>query len=65
MPHTEDEKSRAVNLDEIEPESAGAPETGDPETPECEDSPSGQHEFDESADDPDKEVCVYCGKEKN
>jgi hypothetical protein len=53
-----------VNLDEIEPESAGAPENDNPEPPECDDSPTGQHEFDTSDEDEDMEVCVYCGAEK-
>lgn len=52
-----------VNLDEIEPTTEGASETGG-EDAECPDSPSGNHEFDEDTETPDKETCVYCGEEK-
>lgn len=59
------EDQTVVNIDEIEPDSAGAPETGDPDEPECNESPTGQHEFDTSDSDPEVEACVYCGKQKN
>lgn len=56
------EGQTTVNLDEIEPDNLGASETGAEEPPECEDSPTGDHEFD--TNDEDVEACVYCGKEK-
>ncbi len=57
------ENQTPVNLDEIEPETQGASETGG-EDVECPDSPSGQHEFD-SDEDSENEICVYCGETKD
>ncbi len=59
---TEDQTQ--VNLDEIEPETTGASETGG-EDVECPDSPSGNHEFDTNEGDDDAETCVYCGVAKD
>ncbi len=57
------EDQTPVNLDEIEPETQGAAETGGDDV-ECPDSPSGQHEFDTNEGDDEIERCVYCGEEK-
>jgi superfamily I DNA/RNA helicase len=48
-----------TNIDEIEPNDNG----GDTETVECEDSPTGRHEFD-TDESTGEERCVYCEKEK-
>jgi len=61
MPTKPEDEGTPVNLDEIEPDSLGAPETGEDE-PECPDSPSGQHEFD--TNDEGETKCVYCDEEK-
>lgn len=62
-PKEQSELGTPVNLDEIEPETNGAAETGGDE-PECPDSPTGSHEFDEDSDDAEQEACVYCGERK-